>query len=142
MKPVEWNPFRDMDYLARQMGSLMDMSPLRYFYGMNSPKVDIYQTERNLVLKAEIPGVEKEDLEVYVDQKAVRLAGHTKHSQELKDENLYKTERYHGSFSRTIALPEEVLSEQAKAEYKDGILTLTMPKVNPTKAMGKKIQVN
>jgi len=70
------------------------------------------------------------------------LSGETKRDTEYKNEHIYRTERYYGSFSRTIPLPVEVKSEQAKAEYKDGILTVTVPKVETTQMKGKKIDIH
>ncbi|MDK2799716.1 MAG: hypothetical protein PWP27_2112 [Clostridiales bacterium] len=141
MSLIEWNPFRDIDHLGREMGNLLENSPFRFLSGMTSPKVDIYQTDTDIIVKAEIPGVSKEDLNVYVDENAIRLSGHTKKNDEFKDENVYRTERYYGSFSRTIPLPVEVKSEEAKAEYKDGILSVTVPKVEPSKTKGRKIDI-
>lgn len=141
MNLIEWNPLKEMDNFARQMGHLLDYSPFRMFYNVSTPKVDIFQTETDVLVKAEIPGVSKEDLNVYVDESSIRLSGETKLNQEIKDENVYRSERYYGSFSRTVPLPVEVISDQAKAEYKDGILTVTIPKVTPAKPKGKKIDV-
>ncbi|MCX7747403.1 MAG: Hsp20/alpha crystallin family protein, partial [Clostridia bacterium] len=98
-------------------------------------------TDTDVVVKAEIPGITKEDLNVYVDENSIRLSGQSKRDNEYKDENIYRTERYYGSFSRTIPLPVEIKSEQAKAEYKDGILSITVPKVEQAKAKGKRIDI-
>lgn len=140
MSLVPWNPFRDIDNIGREMGSFFDL-PIKLFGGINSPRVDVYQTENDVVVKAEIPGVSKEDLNVFIDENSIRLSGQTKKEKEFKDENVYRTERYYGSFSRTIQLPAEVKSEQARAEYKDGILSITVPKVEPSKPKGRKIDI-
>lgn len=84
---------------------------------MNSPRVDVYQTEKDVIVKAEIPGISKEDLDVYIYEDSIRLSGQSKMDDEYKDENIYKTERYYGSFLRTIPLPVEVKTEHATAEY-------------------------
>jgi HSP20 family protein len=94
----------------------------------NAPRVDLFQTDAEVVVKAEIPGVAKEDLNVYLDDKLIRIAGQIKRGNEFKDENIYRTERYYGSFSRTVPLPVEVKSDEARAEYKDGILSIKCPK--------------
>lgn len=138
MSLVEWNPFRDVD---REIGSFFDRTPFKLFSAMGSPRVDVYQTETNVVVKAEIPGVSKEDLNLYIDENVIRLSGQSKKNEEFKEENVYRTERYFGSFSRTIPLPVEVVSEQAIAEYKDGILSVIVPKVEPSKTKGKKIDI-
>ncbi|HOM02435.1 MAG TPA: Hsp20/alpha crystallin family protein [Acetivibrio sp.] len=141
MSLISWNPFREMDNVGRDMESFFERSPFGFFSKTTSPRVDVFETEKNVVVKAEIPGVSKEDLNVYVDENYVKLSGQTKRDSEYKDENVYRSERYYGSFSRTIPLPVEVKSEQAKAEYKDGILSITVPKVESTQLKGKKIDI-
>lgn len=140
MSLVPWNPFKDADNMSREFSNFFDF-PSKLFSGFSSPRVDVYQTDSDVVVKAEIPGVSKEDLNVYIDENSVKLSGQTKKENELKDENAYRTERYYGSFSRTIPLPVEIKSEQAKAEYKDGILSITAPKVEPSKSKGRKIDI-
>ena len=141
MSLVPWNPFRDMDNIGKEVSQFLESSPFGIFGRATSPRIDVYQTENDVILKAEIPGVSKEDLNVYVDENSIRLSGQTKKDDEYKENNVYRTERYYGSFSRTIPLPVEVKSEQAKAEYKDGILSITVPKVEPTKMKGRKIDI-
>lgn len=141
MSLVEWNPFRDMDVFSNNWSNLWENWPFRYLSGMSSPRVDVYQTENDVVLKAEIPGISKEDLNVYIDENSIRLSGHSKRNNEFKDEHILRSERYYGSFSRTIPLPVEVKSDHAKAEYKDGILTVTVPKAEPSKTKGRRIDI-
>lgn len=141
MSIVPWNPFREVENFSKDISNFFDFSPFRLFGGTSSPRVDVYQTDTDVIVKAEVPGISKEDLNVYVDENSIRLSGQTKRGNEYKDENIYRTERYYGSFSRTIPLPVEVKSEQTKAEYKDGILTISVPKVEPTKMKGKRIDI-
>lgn len=141
MNLVPWNPFREVDNIGKEMSTLLENSPLAFFGRATSPRVDVYQTEKEVMVKAEIPGVSKEDLNVYVDENSIRLAGQIKRDQEFNNENMYRTERFYGSFSRTIPLPVEVKTEQAKAEYKDGILSITVPKVEPTKMKGRQLAI-
>ena len=141
MSLISWNPFREMDNVGRDMESFFERSPFGFFSKTTSPRVDVFETEKNVVVKAEIPGVSKEDLNVYVDENSIKLSGQTKKENKFKDENVFRSERYYGSFSRTIPLPAEVKSEQAEAEYKDGILSITVPKVEPSKVKGRKIDI-
>lgn len=134
MNIVEWTPMRELD-------SIFERSPFRYFNGLTSPRVDVYQTDRDIIVKAEIPGVTKEDINLYIDDNSIRLSGQAKKNTEFNDENVYKTERYYGGFSRTIPLPVEIKSEEASAAYKDGILSITVPKVEQSKTRGKKIEI-
>jgi len=140
MSLLPWNPFRDLDSIGRDSVSLFDL-PGRFFTGVSTPRVDVYQTEKEVVVKAEIPGVTKEDLNLYVDEDSVRLSGQTRKENEFKEENAYRTERFYGSFSRVIPLPAEVKSEEAKAEYKDGILTIRVPKAQPSRPKGRRIDI-
>ncbi len=140
MALVPWNPFREFDHAGKELSNFFDY-PSKLFGGLSSPRVDVYQTDKDVIVKAEIPGVTKEDLNLYIDEGSVRLSGQTKRENEFKDENACRTERYYGTFSRTIPLPAEVKSEQAKAEYKDGILSITVPKVEPSKAKGRRIDI-
>lgn len=141
MNLVPWNPFREVDNIGKEMSTLLENSPLAFFGRAASPRVDVYQTEKDVMVKAEIPGVSKEDLNVYVDENSIRLAGQIKREQGFNNENMYRTERFYGSFSRTIPLPVEVKTEQAKAEYKDGILSIIVPKVEPTKMKGRQLDI-
>ncbi|MGE5557791.1 MAG: Hsp20/alpha crystallin family protein [Bacillota bacterium] len=132
MSLVEWNPFRDIDFFNRDNFR---------FFNAGAPRVDVYQTDKDVVVKAEIPGVVKDDLDVYVDENSVRLSGQAKRNEEFKDEHVYRTERYYGGFSRTIPLPAQVKPDQAKAKYKDGILDIIAPKAETAAAKGKKIEI-
>ena len=136
MNLFPWNPLRDIDSIGREMNNFLENLKIA------SPRIDVYQTETEVIINAEIPGVSKEDLNVYVDEDTVRLSGETKRDEEYKDENIYRTERFYGNFSRTISLPVEVKSEQAKAEYKNGILSIRLPKVEPTKIKGRRINID
>lgn len=141
MSLIPWNPFRDMDHISREMESFMDRVPFGFFGRGNSPRVDVYETKENVVVKAEVPGVAKEDLNIHLDEHSIRLSGQTKRDQEFKDEDVYRSERFYGSFSRIIPLPAEVKSEEAKAEYKDGILKITVPKLESSKRRGRRIAI-
>lgn len=142
MSLIEWNPFRSIDNMGREMVNFFDRSPFDFFGRTTSPRIDVYQTDNDVIVKAEIPGVSKEDLSVYIDENILRLSGQFKRDNEYKDENIYRTERHYGTFSRTIPLPIEVKSDDANAEYSDGILSITIPKVEQKKLKGKKIDIN
>jgi len=137
MSLVPWNPFRDIDNIGREINSFFDY-PAKLFAG-HSPRVDVYQTEDEVVVKAEIPGVSREDLSLYVDDRSVRISGETRREEKYSENDTYRSERYYGSFSRTVPLPAEVKPDEARAEYKDGILTVTVPKAEQSK--GRKIDI-
>ncbi len=137
MSLVPWNPFRDIDNIGREINSFFDY-PAKLFAG-HSPRVDVYQTEDEVVVKAEIPGVSREDLSLYVDDRSVRISGETRREEKYSENDTYRSERYYGSFSRTVPLPAEVKPDEAGAEYRDGILTVTVPKAEQSK--GRKIDI-
>ena len=136
-----WDPFRDMENYGKELGNLFDLSPFRLWGGKSSPSVDVYQTDGEVIVKAEIPGAEKENLELYINENMMRISGSTKRDGELKNENMYRAERYYGRFSRTVPLPCAVKSELAKAEYKDGILSVAVPKNEREEPAGRKIDI-
>lgn len=133
LKPIE--PFREIERLRRQMDSLFS------FEDFERPRIDVIETENEVKVKAEIPGISKDDLDIVVYDEEVRISGEFKKSDEYKDENLRRVERYYGSFSRVVPLPAEVKAEEARAEYKDGILTLTIPKSDRQTSRGKRIKL-
>ncbi|MCR4441532.1 MAG: Hsp20/alpha crystallin family protein [Peptococcaceae bacterium] len=141
MNLVEWNPFRELDYLSKDLGTFWERSPFRHLYGGVSPKIDVYQTAGEIIIKADLPGVSREDLNIYVDENSIRLSGQMRKDAEFKDEEIYRSERYYGAFSRSIPLPVEIEPEKARAEYRDGILTVTAPRAKPAQIKGKKLEI-
>lgn len=141
MSLIEWNPFQDINHLGREMSGFFEHLPFRYPGSVSAPRVDVYQTEKEVIMKAEIPGVSREDLNVYVDENSIRISGQSKRNNEFKDEHVFRSERYYGSFSRTIPLPVEIKSDEVRAEYRDGILSIIAPKVELSKTRGKRIDI-
>jgi HSP20 family protein len=92
------------------------------------PTVDIFEKNGHLVVKAELPGVKKEDVSVTLDQGDLVISGERKVESEVKEEHVYRMERSYGSFYRRLPLPEEVLPEQIEATFKDGVLEVRFPK--------------
>jgi HSP20 family protein len=99
-----------------------------YALGAWAPAVDIYEEEANIVLKAELPGVDPKDVDVRVENNVLTLRGERKVDSEVKKENYHRVERAYGSFGRSFTLPTVVDTEKIKAEYKDGVLRVTLPK--------------
>ena len=146
MAIVRWEPFRDLLTTQDRFNHLFNETFSRFFDGGESgsrswaPAVDIYETDQDVVLKAELPGVDPKDVEIRVEDGTLYLKGQRKFENEVKEENYHRVERSYGSFTRSFALPSSVNSEKAKAEYKDGLLTLTLPKREEAKP--KTIQIN
>jgi HSP20 family protein len=101
--------------------------------------IDVYQTEDAIVIKSTIAGVKPEDLDVSINNDMVTIRGERKNEEEVTGENYYYQECYWGSFSRSIVLPVDIVSEKAEASLKNGILTIKLPKADVTKS--KRIQV-
>ncbi len=93
-----------------------------------SPRVDVYEKDNNIIVEAEIPGAKKEDIEVKIKDNALIVKGEVKKEEEKKEESYHRKERFYGKFERVISLPTDVKVEEAKAEYQDGVLKLTIPK--------------
>lgn len=106
-----------------------------------TPAVDIYETESNLVLKSELPGIDPKDVEVRIENGTLYLKGERKQESDVKDENYHRIERSYGSFTRTFSLPSSVDVDNVKAEFKDGVLTLTLAKREAAKPKTVKINV-
>ena len=103
------------------------------------PKVDVVERDEEIIVRAEVPGVAKDDLDVTVSENMVTIKGETKHEEKEEKGDYYRSEISRGSFSRTVTLPSYVSSEDAKAKFSDGVLELTLPKVEKTKRHSVKI---
>jgi HSP20 family protein len=108
----------------------------------NFPAVDVAETENEVIVKAEIPGIDPKNLEVHVTEDSLDIKGEVKDEWEERDVGYCRRERYCGTFERTIALPAKVKQDEVKAQYKDGILTITLPKVEPSKPKARKVEID
>jgi HSP20 family protein len=106
-----------------------------------TPAVDIFETEHEIVLKAELPDIDEKDIDVRVEKNTLTLSGERKFEKEYKEENALRMERYYGTFSRTFTLPNIVKLDAVKAEYKNGVLTVKLPKLEEAKPKQIKIAV-
>ena len=104
-----------------------------------TPAFDIFEDKDNLVVKAELPGMKKEDIEISLHDGSLSISGERKSETKNEDAEVYRSERFFGRFQRTVSLPTQVNSDKVKAQYKDGILTVTLPKTE--EAMPKQIDV-
>ena len=139
-------PWRgEIDRLRNEMDRLydrfFDWRPFHRFAeeGEWSPSVDVSETSKEVVVTAEIPGLEAKDIDVSLDGSVLRLRGERKKESEEKDANFHRVERTYGSFSRSIRLPTEVDHEKIKATYKQGVLKIILTKT--AKESGKKIEI-
>lgn len=146
MAITKWDPFRDIMLLRDRMNRLFeDLVSTPKFEESDiiqstwSPAVDIYETENELVLTAELPGVEEKDVEIKVEDNTLSLRGERKFEKETKEENYHRIERAYGSFFRSFSLPNYVDQEKISAEYENGLLKVRMPKKPEVKPRKVKI---
>jgi HSP20 family protein len=104
-----------------------------------APVVDLFENKDNFIVKAELPGMKKEDIEISLHEGALLVSGERKREEKFKEGETYREERFYGKFHRSIALPKPVAADQVKAAYKDGVLTVTLPKTEEVKP--KQIEV-
>ena len=149
MSIMRWRPTRDMLGIRDEMNHLFD----NFFSGWPTPEtakglmegewaptVDIAETESEIVVTAELPGVKQEDVDVTVTNDVLTIKGEKKNEKETKKENYHRIERSYGSFHRSIGLPAGVKGGEAKATCKDGVLKVTIPKAEEAKP--KQVTVN
>ena len=143
---ARWEPFRGLSTLQDQMNRLFadtlfrgrsDESALTTW----APAVDIYETENALVVKADLPDVNEKDLDIQVENNILTIRGERKFERDVKEDNYLRVERAYGSFSRSFSLGNTVNTEAIKAEYRDGVLTLTIPKREEAKPKQVKVSV-
>ncbi|MCR4409391.1 MAG: Hsp20/alpha crystallin family protein [Candidatus Saccharicenans sp.] len=146
MAITKWDPFRDIMVLRDRMNRLFEdlVSSPKFeesdiIQSTWSPAVDIYETENELVLTAELPGVEEKDVEIKVEDNTLSLRGERKFEKETREENYHRIERAYGSFYRSFSLPNYVDQEKISAEYENGLLKVHMPKKPEVKPRKVKI---
>ena len=140
---TKWDPVRNMltlqDRVSRIFGDSVARVPTLDAAGVWFPPVDIVEQEDQLVLKAEIPGVDKDAIDIRVENGTFTLRGEKKQEKEVDSESAYRVERFYGAFSRSFVLPTTIDADRIKATYKDGVLEVTLPKA--AEAKPRKIKV-
>jgi HSP20 family protein len=129
---TRWDPFRSLASFQEQMNRLFD-GTLRTRDGESAlttwaPAVDIYETENELVIKVDLPDVNEKDLDIRVENNMLTIQGERKFEEKTSRDNYLRVERAYGSFSRSFSLPNTVDTDAIHAEYKNGVLTVQMPK--------------
>jgi HSP20 family protein len=134
--------------LQRRMGRLFDdfassfeLAPFGEIFGAFSPRLDLSETEQELKVSAELPGLDEKNVEVSLTKNTLTISGEKKEEKEDKGQNFYRMERSYGSFKRTIPLPCEVEGDKVEATFNKGILTITLPKTEEARKHIKKITV-
>jgi HSP20 family protein len=147
MALVKYNPLRELRGMQEQMNRLLNLSWNHDLAGEDikegiwQPPVDIYETEENIIIKAELPDVDQKDIEVRIEDNTLILKGERKHVSEVKKENYHRIERYFGSFQRSFSLPANVQQDKVSATSDKGVLTITLPKKEESKPKQIKVEV-
>ena len=143
-----WSPFRQLSALRDEIDRLFD-SPLNELTNSSQqflsgwlPALDLYDEGDHLVMKAELPGVNKDELDIQLHGDVLTLSGERKESGEFKDAQVFRSERYVGRFQRSLTLPVAVDASKVNASYKDGILTVSLPKAEEAKPKRIDVKVN
>lgn len=147
MNLVKWNPFKELEDVRNRLNDLFGRFPATTESGREMlamadwiPTVDISETDAAYLIKAEIPGVKKEEAKVTLQDGMLIIEGERKQEKEEKDKKFHRIERSYGSFVRSFRLPENVEESSVIAEFKDGMLNVTLPKSK--KAESKSVNVN
>lgn len=143
MSIVRWDPFRDFEeffnrpyrgYVGRTQGS----DPAQAVDW--SPSVDVAETDSEYVIRAELPAVKKDDVQVTLDGNVLTIKGERRYEKEDSNEKLHRKESFHGTFARSLVLPDNTEADRIRAESRDGVLTVRVPKVQPVKPIQINIQ--
>ena len=134
MAVVRWDPFRDLNMLQDRMNRLFEDASRNWKSDEPastttwSPAVDIFETESEIVVKAEVPGMERKDITLNLENNVLTLKGERRFLKEAKEENYHRIERSYGGFSRAFSIPATVDEEKIRADYQDGVLKIVLPK--------------
>jgi HSP20 family protein len=142
------HPFRELEEIGEQFNRLFGRLPVRLDSGQEAltmadwvPRVDITEDDKEYLIKAEIPEVDKKDAKVTVQEGVLTIQGERKREKEENNKRVHRIERFYGTFVRSFSLPEDVDEDNLKAEFKDGMLLVHLPKAEKPKPKSVEIQV-
>jgi|SRR6185312_5081457 len=147
MSLIRWDPFSDVDSLFNRMlaGSFSRLPQLTLERNGGKPEwapsADISETEKEYVIRAELPAVKKEDVKVTLDEGTLTITGERKQHKEDKNEKFHRVESFYGSFERSFSLPGNINADDVRCDSKDGVLTIHIPKAEAPKSKAKQITV-
>jgi len=147
MNLVKWDPFKELEDVSNRLNRLFSRSPAGTESNQEmlamadwTPSVDISETDSAYLIKGEIPGVKKEDVKVTIEDGMITMRGERKQEKEEKSKKFHRIERSYGSFMRSFRMPDDVDESGVKAEFKDGMINVLLPK--SAKAKSKSIEVS
>lgn len=135
MSLIRWNPSDEW------LTFPFDFRIPSLIQGFNRPRMDVSENEKEVIATAEVPGIDKNNIEINIQDNILEIKGQTTKQEEKNQQNYYMLERYYGAFSRRIVLPAEVDADKATATFENGVLTIRMPKVHPDRPKGKRIPI-
>ena len=146
MAITRWDPFRDLVVLQERMNRVFEDAAVRGWKNDEpsattswSPAVDIYETDNEIMVQAELPGVDRKDIALQLENNVLTLKGDRRFEKETNQENYHRIERSYGGFSRAFTIPTVVDEDKIRADYRDGILKIALPKKEQVKAKQIKI---
>jgi len=149
MNLVKWNPFGELEDISNRLNQIFGRPAAQTAAGHEmmkvvdwAPSVDISETDKAYLIKAEIPEVKKEDVKVTLDNGMLTIQGERKMEKEEKGKKYHRIERSYGSFVRSFRIPDGVDEAKTKAEFKDGMINVTLPKSEKTKTKSVEIAVS
>jgi HSP20 family protein len=133
MTLVKFSPIKEIESFEKQMSRIFSDFPFKWDFsgGSFSPRINVFEDEKNLNIEAEIPGMEKKDVKVMLHNDVLTISGERKRETKEEKENYFHLESCYGAFNRSINLPVEVDSERVEAVFQNGLLKILLPKINP-----------
>ncbi len=148
MALVRWFPGREIDRFRREIDRMFEeffgedrFPALGVQEGIGFPLLDVYDAGDKIVVKAELPGVSKDDIEITVRENELVIKGEKKKEEEVKEDNYYYSERSFGKFVRSIRLPVQIKPDEVKAKFKNGVLEIELPKIEEARPKEIKVEV-
>jgi HSP20 family protein len=150
MSLIRWQPLKDLDNLHQQMNHLFDelirtesnqsLFP-KMMNGTWMPTIELQEAGADIILKAQVPGVDAKDIDIQVSSDAVLIAGEHKEEKRTENKGIFRSEFQYGQFQRVVPLPVDVKYKEVKAEFKDGVVTLTLPKADANRQNAVKVDL-
>jgi len=145
-----WNPWKEMEQMQNRLASFWNLDPLQPTGGKGelltvaewSPRVDISEDDKEIIVKAELPEMKKEDVKVTVDQGVLTISGERKLEKEEKNKKYHRIESEYGSFVRSFTLPAAIVGDKVSADFKDGVLKVHLPKDEAPSVKAVEIKVD
>ena len=141
----EWAPMmafrKEMDRLFEDFFGRGLRSPFAFEPFAAYPEIDVVEDDKRIAITADVPGMSEKDIQIFLSGNTLTLKGEKKEEKEEKEENYIRMERRYGSFNRSVTLPEDILSEKAEADFKNGVLKIEIPKSEETASKRKRIPI-